>query len=218
MKKPSPSRPAAGRVGEPADRARRAARGVLLKRATSSSEAGDPSADADASPAAAFKRVAGTPKSSSPARTPDRRNAKPAVDSTIANFAKLANTQQRRHEEIASGSDPDDVAEVAHIRVSGSTIDLTGAARDGPPLLRLEALRQFLADRLGQTDFLKLYASLKEDGGEGERESSALDDAWAADLGSTLRHHFRDRPERFAFIPVVEQLLRLEEAHFCSGD
>ncbi|KAA0165770.1 hypothetical protein FNF31_01747 [Cafeteria roenbergensis] len=125
---------------------------------------------------------------------------------------------QQRHDESASGSDPDDVAEVAHIRVSGSTIDLTGAARDGPPLLRLEALRQYLADQLGQTDFLKLYASLKEDGGEGRRGPSALDDAWAADLGSTLRHHFRDRPERFSYIPVVEQLLRLEEAHFCEGD
>ncbi|CAE7294428.1 Nek1 [Symbiodinium sp. KB8] len=217
-KKPSPARPAAGREGKAADRARKAARGVLLKRATSSSEADDPSADADASPAAAFKRVAGTPKGSGQTRTPERRGAGAAGDSTIADFAKQAISQQQRHDESASGSDPDDVAEVAHIRVSGSTIDLTGAARDGPPLLRLEALRQYLADQLGQTDFLKLYASLKEDGGEGRRGPSALDDAWAADLGSTLRHHFRDRPERFSYIPVVEQLLRLEEAHFCEGD
>lgn len=218
LKKASPSRPAAGRDGKPADRVRKATRGVLLKRATSSSEAGDPSADADASPVAAFKRVAGTPKGDSPAQSAHRRSVKPPMDSTVADFAKLALTQQHRHEEAASGSDPDDIAEVAHIRVSGSTIHLSGAARGGPPLLRLEALRQFLADQLGQTDFLKLYASLREDGGgEGGRETSLLDDAWAADLGSTLRHHFRDRPERFAYIPVVEQLLRLEEAHFCAG-
>jgi hypothetical protein len=107
----------------------------------------------------------------------------------------------------------DDAASGSGHRAVGA-VHLGGAAAEASAseALRLEALRVYLGQQLGQDDFLKLYRELQKD----EFFDAEMDAEWASALGKTLRGHFRAQPERFEFIPIVEQLLRREAVAFRS--
>ena len=96
----------------------------------------------------------------------------------------------------------------------GEPVVLGGAAETSCLTHRVEALRLYLAERLGEPDFLALYRSLQPGDGSPSTASLVLDRAWAAGLGATVRRHFDGRPERFKLIPTVEQLLRAEAVAF----
>lgn len=96
-------------------------------------------------------------------------------------------------------------------RSSTGVVHLGGAAETSASTsLRLEAFRVYLGEQLGEHDFLKLYRELQKD----DFFDAEMDAEWASALGKTLRGHFREQPERFAFIPLVEQLLRSEAVAF----
>lgn len=88
----------------------------------------------------------------------------------------------------------DEQPDAAHFVLEGQTLHLPNVSTTDPMGHRIESLRMFLEENLGDTDFIKVYRILSEDG---DTEAQALD-------ALPRRLH--------KYVPVVMQLIVCEDA------